>query len=282
MSKSISTVKLSISTDRIDSDVQFFMSQFPFLGLEEQSEKWVWYWEVDGWKTYETKLREYFTEKGISFDSEYVEGENWNANWEKGFSPVYIDSFCQIRAHFHDREDGFQYDIVIDPKMAFGTGHHDTTYQMMAAMASLKVENARVMDLGTGTGVLAILAEKMGASGIVAIDNDPAAVENTIENAALNSCHKIDTRLGDVSAVMDELSDSDMVLANINRNVLLEIEPALSAAARPGTELILSGILKKDENLILDLYAKHWQPEVYSQKGDWVCIYGRKTLDNGT
>ena len=132
------------------------------------------------------------------------------------------------------------------------------------------------MDLGTGTGVLAILAEKMGATDILAIDNDSAAVENSIENAELNSCTKIDIRLGDVTEVMDELSKSDVVLANINRNVLIELEPVLSVAAKPGTKLLLSGVLQKDKQLILDQYANHWRPEIYSQRGDWVCIYGKK------
>ncbi len=277
MVKSIPTIELRIPSDKIDSDVSYFLNQFPFLGLEEKSETWIWYWEVESWENHGNDVQEFLNRKNIIFDSEYLEGENWNANWEKSFSPVFIDSFCQIRAHFHARQNGYEHDIVIDPKMAFGTGHHDTTYQMMAAMASLKIKNSSIMDLGTGTGVLAILAEKMGASDILAIDNDPAAVENSIENAELNSCSKIDIRLGDVSEVMDELAKSDIVLANINRNVLIELEPVLSSAAKPGTELILSGILRKDKQLILDQYANHWQPLIYSQRGDWVCVYGKKS-----
>ncbi|SRR6056297_548649 len=277
MVKSIPTVKLSISSDKIDSDVSYFLNQFPFLGLEEQSETWIWYWEVESWENHGNDVQEYLNRKKIIFESEYLEGENWNANWEKSFSPVFIDSFCQIRAHFHNPLDGFEHDIVIDPKMAFGTGHHDTTYQMMAAMALLNFKNSSIVDLGTGTGVLAILAEKMGASNIIAIDNDPSAIENSIENAKLNSCNNIDIRLGDVSVVMDEIAKSDILLANINRNVLLELEPVLASAAKHGTELVLSGILRKDKQLILDQYANHWQPQIHSQKGDWVCIYGKKS-----
>ncbi len=276
MAKSISTIQLKIPVQDIDSDVHYFLNTLPFIGLEEKDDHWVLFWEIEKWNIHKNEIRTYFSDRNISFESELLEGENWNANWEESFSPVHIPAFCQIRAQFHPRKDQFEHDIVIDPKMAFGTGHHDTTYQMVKAMRNQVSKHDCVIDLGTGTGVLAILASKMGADKIVAVDLDPAAVENALENVELNNCHDISVLAADVTTMKYDLEDFDVILANINRNVLLNIEHDLSSHARRGTKLILSGVLENDASMVLEKYKNEWNIQIYSQAGDWVCIYGKK------
>ena len=276
MAKSIDTNLLSIARSDFSVEVEYYLSKLPFLGVEEKEEEVVWYWDENTWEQHKGEIIDFFEDQELPYQVSFLAGQNWNAMWEKDFSPVIMDSFCQIRAHFHDRVSECKYDILIDPKMAFGTGHHDTTYQMLAAMRTLSWTNKKVMDLGTGTGVLAILAEKMGALKVTAVDNDAAAVENAIENVELNGCSRIDTRLGTVSSFIDELKRTDIILANINRNVLLEIEPILSLHSSMDTELLLSGILMRDKELVREAYRKHWQAEVFSEKGEWVCLYGKK------
>ncbi|HET7001601.1 MAG TPA: 50S ribosomal protein L11 methyltransferase, partial [Puia sp.] len=125
------------------------------------------------------------------FQKEVIEPRNWNAEWEKDFEPVTVDHFCAIRAHFHNAVPGVKYDIIITPKMSFGTGHHATTYMMIAAMEHLDLRQKSVLDFGTGTGVLAILACKMGAEPVLAIDSDELSIDNARENIALNDCGKV-------------------------------------------------------------------------------------------
>jgi ribosomal protein L11 methyltransferase len=277
MTKSISTVKLQVSVDHINAELHYFINQLPFIGVEEKKASWLWYWEVKVWDTHEEDIRQFFEYRNIPFTYERVDGKNWNASWEASFSPVSIGSFCNIRAQFHALRADVMHDIVIDPKMAFGTGHHDTTYQMVQAMETYIAPGSQVIDLGTGTGILAILAEKMGAAHVLAIDNDPAAIENTKENLVLNHCDRIKVQWGDVSDVENELAAFDLILANINRNVLLDVAEKLSNQASQGTELIMSGVLKTDASQVMKAYEAAWSPQLISQSEDWVCIYGKKT-----
>jgi ribosomal protein L11 methyltransferase len=276
MANFLNTVRLSITTEQINEDVSLFLNGLPYLGAEEKSDVIDWYWDEDSWMRYEGFIDQHLSSLDIDFTIVKVPGENWNDTWEKSFAPVSVGSFCHIRAHFHPERNECLHEIQIDPKMAFGTGHHDTTHQMVAAMQTLPIKGANILDLGTGTGILAILAEKLGASKITAIDNEAAAIENAKENATLNGCSRMQVYRDDVTTDKINIRSSEIVLANINRNVLLEIEPYLSSQARPGTILLMSGILEKDKSLILKKYSSHWKTGVESRKGDWLCILGKK------
>ncbi|MEN8927976.1 MAG: 50S ribosomal protein L11 methyltransferase, partial [Flavobacteriales bacterium] len=156
----------------------------------------------------------------VNFSHKLIEDENWNAEWEKNFEPIYIDKHCIIRAPFHEKEEGFEYEIVINPQMSFGTGHHQTTYLVMKAMFGIDFENKTVLDMGSGTGILAILAEQLGCESAVAIDIDEWAFQNTIDNLELNDCKKIEVLEGGAE-LLTETDKYELVLANINRNILV-------------------------------------------------------------
>jgi len=184
----------------------------------------------------------------IFFKTEIIEPRNWNAEWEKDFEPVIVENFCAIRAEFHQPFPDLPYDLIITPKMSFGTGHHPTTYMMVAAMKDLDLRNQSVMDFGTGTGVLAILACKMGATSVLAIDSDERSIENAIENTALNGCGGI------LIEQRDSLSGTgkfDFILANINLQVILENTDILRQHLNQSGVFIGSGVLESDEEKIM-------------------------------
>ena len=177
-----------------------------------------------------------------------IKQENWNQQWEDNFNPVEINKDCFIRAHFHDKID-CNYEIIITPKMSFGTGHHETTFLMMNEMFQIDFKNKKVLDMGCGTGVLAILSKKLGASDIQAIDIDEWSYENSVENATLNNTEEIDFKLGDVTDINRKF---DVVLANINRNIILEDINKYIDAMNRNSDLLLSGFLSEDVVIIRD------------------------------
>ncbi len=180
----------------------------------------------------------------ISFQKEKLENRNWNEEWETFYDPIFIDEKIHIRAPFHPKKQEFPIEVLITPKMSFGTGHHQTTRLMAQQMLQMDFTGKTVLDMGTGTGVLAILAEKLGAKKIAAIDNFEWAVENTRENAEANHCAKVSEYLGDAEIL--ENKKFDIVLANINRNVLLEDMKTYAETLPTGGEMLLSGFLQID------------------------------------
>ena len=183
----------------------------------------------------------------IFFKTEIIEPRNWNAEWEKDFEPVIVENFCAIRAEFHQPFPELPYDLIITPKMSFGTGHHSTTYMMVAAMRDLDLRNHSVLDFGTGTGVLAILAFKMGATSVLAIDSDERSIENAIENTALNDCGRI---LIEQRESLSGTGKFDFILANINLRVILENMDFLRQHLNQSGVFIGSGVLSSDEEKI--------------------------------
>jgi ribosomal protein L11 methyltransferase len=181
------------------------------------------------------------------FKIETVEPRNWNEEWERDFKPVVVENFCVIRAQFHKPIPDVPYELIITPKMSFGTGHHATTYMMVATMKNLNLRNHSVLDFGTGTGVLAILACKMGANSILAIDSDPWSIENAIENVLLNDCESVRVEQKDS---MTETGRFDFILANINRKVVLENMEFLRQHLVDSGVFIGSGVLESDEEKI--------------------------------
>lgn len=177
-----------------------------------------------------------------------VARENWNAKWESDFQPIFVGDDVVVRAPFHEKTSA-QYDLLIQPKMSFGTGHHDTTWLMMERMLSMDLEGKAVLDMGSGTGVLAILAEKRGASKVDAIDIDDWSQENCQENADLNGCKLIKAEIGDAALLPGRAFD--VVLANINRNVLVTDMPVYSSVLNPNGLLQLSGFFPTDQDILV-------------------------------
>jgi len=209
---------------------------------------------------------------GVTYTKERIEQTNWNAVWESNFQPVLVDGFCGIRAMFHDAFDPQpQHEILITPKMSFGTGHHATTYSVIRLMQGVDFVGKRVFDFGTGTGILAILACKMGASVIDAIDIDDWSVENTKENIANNNASPVNVWKADT--LKNIRNSYDIVLANINRNILLEFMEDMRRLLVSGGVLILSGILKEDETAILEAARQHALVlEDQLEKDNWLAM----------
>jgi len=190
----------------------------------------------------------FLKENSAVYSKSIVEEENWNKMWESDFPPIVIDKFCAVRAGFHPPIEAVQYEIIIDPKMSFGTGHHATTWMMMKAMEAFDFRGKSVLDFGSGTGLLAILAEKMGAETIAAIDYDDWCIENGKENLAANNCIKTQLIKADN---LEDAPQSDIILANINLNIILANFNSFKAGLNRNGFLLISGILKQDENTIL-------------------------------
>lgn len=197
--------------------------------------------------TLQTKLKEFPLEKvQFHYTYEQIPEQNWNEVWEQHyFQPIYIGNECVIHASFHQLERHYPYDIVIDPKMAFGTGNHATTYLMTQMLLSLDVKDKEVLDMGCGTGILSILANKMGAAQVVAIDIDPWAYNNTVENIALNHAHAITPALGGAD-ILSRFGSFDIILANINRNILLNDICYYAQHMVSNAFLLMSGFYTKD------------------------------------
>ena len=179
----------------------------------------------------------------ITYTSLEIEQINWNSEWEKNFDPLIVDDVCSIRAPFHEQPDT-EFDIIIEPKMSFGTGHHATTHMMVQFILKNDWKGKSVLDMGSGTGVLAILAEMKGAKEIDAIDIDNWCYQNAIENAARNNCELISVYEG--GAELLEGRKYERIIANINRNILLEDMPSYAASLTPGGKLFLSGFYTED------------------------------------
>jgi ribosomal protein L11 methyltransferase len=190
------------------------------------------------------QVKEFLHLNKIEAQSEIADDSNWNAIWESSFEPIVVDNRCIVRANHHAKDDGIDYDIVINPKMTFGTGHHPTTFIMIKKMLDLDFKGKAVFDFGTGTGVLAILAEMMGAKTIFTNDIDENCIENTKENFDLNGISKAEFKIGDIDLI--ENRSFDIVLANVTRNTILERWQQLEKAVKQNGTLIISGFYGAD------------------------------------
>jgi ribosomal protein L11 methyltransferase len=211
----------------------------------------------------------------LAYTTTLLTERNWNEEWEKSFTPVQVGSFCAVRAHFHPSISGVTHELIITPKMSFGTGHHATTFMMLEAMQYLPFQGRTVLDFGTGTGILAILADKLGASDVRAIDNDDWSIENARENIKENHCINI------TAQKLDRLPGSrhyDIILANINKHVLLLLMAELEQQLNPGGVILMSGLLLSDFEDI-DNQAKKSNLSVSGQmaSGSWICLKMEKT-----
>ncbi|MEN9448649.1 MAG: ribosomal protein methyltransferase [Bacteroidota bacterium] len=211
----------------------------------------------------------------VSFLKSELENKNWNEQWERSFQPILIDDFVHVRATFHPANIQVQHEIIIEPKMSFGTGHHPTTSQMMQNMRLLDFKEKNVLDCGSGTGILAILAEKLGAKTCIALDNDEWCYHNCIENIALNQINNVKAEIGGIENIQGRTFD--IILANIHRNFLLENMSSLSNALSDKGYLIVSGFYAADAKLILDKALEHKLIATYcTNMHDWNCIILQK------
>ncbi len=223
--------------------------------------------------------KKYEHDASITFTFSRVEKKNWNAEWERSFSPIVVDDQCLIRASFHHVDKQYPYEIIITPKMSFGTGHHQTTWLMVRNMLSIDHAGKRVMDAGCGTAILSILASKRGAREVEAFDIDEWSVENGNENTAINSCGNIRIQQGKITEI--SLSGSfDIILANINKNVLLEEMRHYASFLQSGGTLLLSGFFTSDipdllrEASTLALTERH-----RDEREGWAALTLEKTPD---
>ncbi len=212
-------------------------------------------------------------EKGldIGWSLKAIPPENWNAVWESDFQPIIIEDKCAVRADFHAPID-VPYELVITPKMSFGTGHHQTTYMMLNYLLQYPPKEQTLLDMGCGTGVLAILAEKLGAVGVDAIDVEPWCYENTLENIATNTCQKITAAEGDSKQI--PVKEYDTILANINMNVLLMDIPLFSKRLKNNGRLFLSGFYTQDIPAIEAKANQHGIRLVeFQERDNWVSAH---------
>lgn len=245
-------------------------------------------WPFDSFQETETGLEAFLPETHLEmvsevdiqqlaerFGGEYRREElpdiNWNATWESNFHPIIIDRFCAIRADFHDPIPAARHEIIINPKMAFGTGHHDTTWMMMNAMRDHDFSRKKVLDFGCGTGILAILAAKMGATMIDAVDIELPAYENTLENIQINNAFNVQVFHGSLDVILD--NRFDFILANINRNVILDTLPTLHKKLNKGGILLISGILRQDEDIVLEAVRQAgYTIDEKFYRNEWCCF----------
>lgn len=216
-------------------------------------------------------LEELLGQWDLAYEEQRLAERNWNEEWEKNFQPVVVDDFCAIRAHFHAPIAGVEQELVITPKMSFGTGHHATTFMMVRAMRGTEFRGKRVLDFGTGTGVLAILAERLGAESVLAIDNDDWSIANAQENIETNGCKQVNLRKIDNLAALPE--SFDVILANINKHVILAEMTEMGQHLGNGGVILLSGLLDNDYNDIENEAIKNKLPiSVRMTKGAWICV----------
>ena len=209
-------------------------------------------------------------EFSIEYNQNEVAQTNWNSEWEKNFEAIQVDDLVSIRAPFHEHPN-LKYDIVIEPKMSFGTGHHETTHMMVQHLLKLDLENKKVLDMGCGTGILAIFAEMKGAKPVDAIDIDNWCYENSLENVTRNNCENISVYEGDASLLAAK--KYDLIIANINRNILLMDMNVYANCLNENGVLLLSGFYEEDIPVIDAEVSKHGlKLETFIQRNNWVAL----------
>ncbi len=272
-STSTYTWQIQISDD-IEAELLIaFLSDAGISGFEEQERALLAYCTAD--ENIRLAVNEYLDNNGHSYNFSSIAAQNWNALWEANFQPILVDHRVYLRAHFHEPLPEIPYDLVITPKMSFGTGHHATTRQMISAMLTLDWTDKTVLDYGTGTGILAILADKLGAKSILAIDHDAWSFENAAENITVNQAQNIKLLMSEDWEAGLQL---DIILANINLHVLLASALRLSESLKQGGKLLVSGILTTDvDSLIAQYETIGLQNVSASSEHNWACIVFTKS-----
>lgn len=253
-----------------------FLGELPFDTFEETEDGLHAYLRADAdASAVEQRLTDISGKLSFSFKRELVRHQNWNAVWESNFQPIRVEDFCGVRAPFHKTMNEVRYEIIINPEMAFGTGHHETTHMMIAQMEGLDWKDKSVFDYGCGTGILAVLADLLGATEIDAVDIEKPAFESTLDNARRNGAKHIEAYFGDLSKV--PVRTYDIILANINRNVILNSLEALYSRLNAGGKLLVSGVLQVDEAMVKERAAQvGFECLEIAHRGDWCCLQFEK------
>lgn len=216
----------------------------------------------------------------VQYHYHLTEDQNWNKEWEKKFNPVVVEEEVLIRAPFHDSGDDLKYTLVIEPKMSFGTGHHHTTRLMIRAMGSMHIEGKRILDMGSGTGVLGIFGCQKGASRVLGVDIDQWAYENALENAGRNEAANMEVRLGDVGVLGQEMFD--IILANITRNTLVRDMSEYNRHLVDEGLILVSGILAEDAQYVLnEAYRCGLFHENTEEESNWISLSFKKAVNTG-
>ena len=253
---------------------EMLIAQLGYVGFEsfvEQDNGVTAYIQKQEWnsKILDDVFLLHSNEFNITFEHNEIAQTNWNEEWEKNFNPIQVDDLVSIRAPFHTNPS-LQFDIVIEPKMSFGTGHHETTHMMVQHLLALDLDTKKVLDMGCGTGILAIFAEMKGAKPIDAIDIDSWCYENSLENIQRNNCNHITVYEGDASLLKEKY---DVIIANINRNILLSDMKTYTDCLNENGVLLLSGFYKEDIVIIEDEVTKHGLTfETMIQNNNWVAL----------
>lgn len=268
---------IQVSIEVVDEAVKDMMiaelSDLGFDGFEETETGLFSY--IDSAKFDEevtAGLEELVGRHGATYTSKAIDKQNWNALWESNFEPVLVDDFVGVRANFHEPfNNQVEHDIIITPKMSFGTGHHGTTYSVMQLMRGIDFKGKSVFDFGTGTGLLAILAHKLGAGYVLGVDNDDWCIENASENIEVNYTQSIE---------IEKVNDANLnkkfniIIANINKNIILDNLAFLAKATVPGGVVLLSGLLVEDEPEIeAACAALGWKHQETRTRNNWIALH---------
>ncbi|MFZ9171653.1 MAG: 50S ribosomal protein L11 methyltransferase [Sediminibacterium sp.] len=268
---------IQISIDIMDAAVKDIMiaelADLGFDGFEETETGLFSYIDsarFDGEVT--VGLEDLVSRHGAAYTSYAIDKQNWNALWESNFEPVLVDDFVGVRANFHAPFNGkVEHDIIITPKMSFGTGHHGTTYSVMQLMRGIDFTNKSVFDFGTGTGLLAILAHKLGASYVLGVDNDDWCIENASENISVNNAQSIEIHKVDNAKLNKKFN---IIVANINKNIILDNLAFLAEATMPGGVVLLSGLLVEDAPEIeAACAALGWKHQATRTRNNWIALH---------
>jgi ribosomal protein L11 methyltransferase len=260
--------KISVTNEAIKEILIALLSSEAANGFEEEKDVLKVFFLVGDCD--EFSIEKIIQQNDLNYFKSIIKEENWNARWESDFKPVTIGKFCRIRASFHEPSKNVEHDIIITPKMSFGTGHHPTTQLMIEAMEKLEFKEKSVFDFGTGTGILSILADKSGAGNVTAIDNDEWSINNAFENFNLNNCHKILLFNNEQIPVN---SIFDIILANINLNIILQNMGKMEQHLHSKGVLLLSGLLTGDEPVIIaEAQRKNLRLSAKSEMNGWICL----------
>jgi ribosomal protein L11 methyltransferase len=248
------------------------LGELPFNTFEESEKGFKAYIAAeDLTQIIENQLITLSHELDFVYHKTFIPYQNWNELWESNFEPIEVDDFVYLRADFHPHNPNVQFELTINPKMAFGTGHHATTYMMMQLMREIDFTDKKVLDYGCGTGILAILASKLKASDLEAVDIELPSYENTIENCTINGVQNVKPFHGTLDAIIS--TDFDIILANINRNVILDSLADLKNKLNTEGVILFSGFLTEDENVMLTAFEKYdFKLLKKLERNNWLCL----------
>jgi len=261
-------VKIQTSDKNVQEILIAELSTENYYGFEEVQESLKAFINEDEFNEHE--LKNILAKHQLTYTVNTIAEQNWNQLWESNFEPITVDDFVGVRASFHQPIEKVQHEIIITPKMSFGTGHHATTWMMMKEMQLIDFTNKSVFDFGTGTGILAILAEKLGANEVMAVDYDDWCIENATENLETNDCRNIILMKGDTANVMQTFN---IILANINRNIIEANLQYLVSNLANNAQLLLSGLLQEDEEPIKQQLLKYNLTHVNTlHRSGWIAM----------